>query len=93
MLHETPALEALRKWLHDDPSRSQSLIARTLGIAQPSVSRWMSAFGRPTPEHRAALEALTGIPAADWQKPGERPAPTGQPSAAATNADGDRGAA
>lgn len=69
---EIPARTALREWLSADESRSQSWLARTLNVSQPSVSAWLTGASRPEAHHREALEALTGIPADEWKTSDER---------------------
>lgn len=64
--------EALRVWIDADPERSQSTLARTLGVSQPSVSAWLAGTSRPEAHHREALELLTGIPADAWKTDVER---------------------
>lgn len=54
--------------------RGQSAIGRTLNISQAAVRQWCVGISRPEPRHRVALEALTGIPASDWDLPEERKA-------------------
>ena len=67
----TPAAEALRKYL-DESDRSQSELAATLGIKQPSVSVWLRGQARPEPHLREAIEILTGIPQHAWDTTEER---------------------
>jgi len=44
----------------------QSLVAEALGVSQASISRIASGDQRPTLEFAAIIEALYGIPCADW---------------------------
>ena len=69
----TPGAAALRAFIEDPehPERSQAWLAKTLGIAQPSVSGWLSGKSRPEDAHREALEILTGIPRTSWRRPAE----------------------
>lgn len=71
MTHPTQGAEALRDYL-SQPDRSQSELARELGISQPSVSAWLRGHSRPDPHHRTALEVLASIPAASWETDEER---------------------
>lgn len=67
----TPAAKALKKWIDDNDS-SQTAIGNALGVKQPSVNAWLKGTARPVPTLRLAIEALTSIPAADWEKKSER---------------------
>lgn len=69
---EVPARPALRRWIEAEASRSQSSLARALGVSQPSVSAWIAGPNRPEAHHREALEAITGVPADDWKTERER---------------------
>lgn len=66
----TPGAVALRTFLEDPehPERSQAWLAKTLGIAQPSVSGWISGRSRPEDAHREALEILAGIDRTAWRR-------------------------
>ena len=70
----TPAGEALRVAL--DPAtpnaRSQSDLARVLGVSQPSVSEWVRLRARPESHLRKAIERVLGIPEDDWMTDAER---------------------
>lgn len=71
--HETMARAALQAWLDGPgPERTQAALARTLGIAGPSVNGWVMGRSRPEPHLRLSLEILTGIPASDWDTDDER---------------------
>lgn len=71
MTHPTQGAEALRQYL-SDADRSQSDLASTLGISQPSVSAWLRGGSRPEPHLREAIRLLTGIPSSDWDTAEER---------------------
>lgn len=70
----TKAGEALR-WALDatNPSRemSQSDLAKSLGVKQPSVSEWVRMNTRPESHLRKAIERLLGIPENDWMTDAE----------------------
>lgn len=68
----TPGARALKQFIGDDKSRSQRFLADELSVSQPSVSAWIRGTARPEAHYRAAIEILTGIPAADWQTDEER---------------------
>ena len=65
----TPGVELLRAFLADPehPERSQAWLAKILGIAQPSVSGWLTGKSRPEDAHREALEILAGIDRTAWR--------------------------
>jgi transcriptional regulator with XRE-family HTH domain len=48
------------------PVRSQSDLARRLGVSPQAVSAWLSGAAKPEPERMAAIETLLGIPMRDW---------------------------
>lgn len=66
----TPAGRQLKDWI--ETNSSQSDVARTLGVSQPTVSAWVNGRTRPEPHLRDALVALAGISVADWELPEER---------------------
>lgn len=70
-MHESPARAKLVEWIAVD-GHSQAQIARALAVSQPSVHAWVRGAYRPEQHYRQALEALTGIPAADWELEEER---------------------
>lgn len=51
--------------------RTQTWLARTLGIRQAAVSKWVAGAARPEAHLRVAIEVLCGIPQADWMTPRE----------------------
>lgn len=65
-MRDSAGREALAAWLAALPERSQSALARALGVTQPLVATWLSGTGRPVDEMRVALEGVCGIPAAAW---------------------------
>lgn len=69
---ESRGLDKLRRWLEADDSRSQTTIAKLLGISQPSVSAWLRGRSRPDSLQRELLELHMGIPSEDWYTDGER---------------------
>lgn len=71
MTHDSAARTQLIEWLGGD-GRSQAKIAKALDVSQPSVHAWVRGAYRPEQHYRQALEALTGIPASDWELPEER---------------------
>lgn len=66
----TPAAEQLKAWI--EANSSQSAVARTLGVKQPTVSAWVNGYTRPEPHLRDALLALAGIAVLDWDLQSER---------------------
>lgn len=59
----------LRDWLRKE-RRTQEWLGERVGTHQTNVSRWV--LGRRPPLDMAlAIEALTGIPAADWIAPAD----------------------
>lgn len=71
MHHHTEGAEALTRWL-DLPGHSQAALATELEVSQPAVSAWARGVSRPEPHLRAALQLLTQIPPAAWDKVEER---------------------
>lgn len=45
-----------------------SALAEHLGCTRQAVHKWLSGETRPTIDHAAQLEELTGIPAASWRR-------------------------
>jgi hypothetical protein len=66
----TPAAKALKKWIA--ANSSQTAVATALGVKQPSVFAWLSGQARPSAHLRGAIQELTGIDPADWEKREER---------------------
>lgn len=63
----------LREWLDaNKDTRSQRVLADTLGLKQPSVSAWLRGESRPEDHLREAIEILTGIPRDSWRRPTEQ---------------------
>jgi len=64
----------LRAWIAAGPrtERSQSAVARAIGVSQPAVRLWIEGATRPEPRHRLALEVLTGIAPTAWESEEER---------------------
>ena len=58
-------------WLSSD-ERNQAVIAKALKVSRPSVHAWVNGVSRPRPHLRQALEALTGIPPAEWELQAEK---------------------
>jgi hypothetical protein len=56
----------------DGTCRSQKWLADIVGIAQPSISGWMSGRSRPEPHHREVLHRVLGIDPALWYTADER---------------------
>ncbi len=57
-------------------------VARQLGAAPATISRWLDGTTRPEPHLRAALERLFGIPADAWMTDDERTVAFGELAAA-----------
>lgn len=55
--------------------RTQTGLAKRLGVSAPSVHAWVNGDARPKLEHMLELERLYGIPVASWVEPGEGVAP------------------
>lgn len=64
--------ERLKAW-RDGRGLSQKEAGAMIGVSGPAWCEWESG-GRSPVEHRAALEVLTGIPAAAWATDREREA-------------------
>lgn len=65
----------LRGWFsgaRDGTTRPHSRLAALLGVTKPAIGYWLKGTSRPEPHLRAAIEAITGIPASDWDKDEER---------------------
>jgi len=62
------ASERLRRFMSDLPEPSQAKLAELLGASQVSVSAWLGRRKRPGLRFALAIEALTGIKPAAWQK-------------------------
>lgn len=52
-------------WLEKN-ERDQLWLARSLSVAQATVSRWMSGHRDPLAVHCVAMEKLTGVAVRDW---------------------------
>jgi len=63
---------ALRRFFAEHPKLSQYWLADALGVKQSAVSRWVVGKQRPRAHLRVALDALLGIPVADWLTAAER---------------------
>jgi transcriptional regulator with XRE-family HTH domain len=72
--HEhTLGRQLLVQWLGaEGAGRSQSKLARELGIRQSSVSLWCSGRSRPDAHLREALEVIASIPRGAWETDEER---------------------
>lgn len=71
-MQDSVGRQRLKEWLEADPSRSQAKAARALGVKQPSIFAWLNGLYRPQFPQRKAIEALTGIPAQEWDSEEER---------------------
>lgn len=72
---ETRGCVQLRGWFsgaRDGTTRPHSRLAALLGVTKPAIGYWLKGTSRPEPHLRAAIEAITGIPAGDWDKDEER---------------------
>ena len=67
---KTEGAVQLVAWLKKS-GMSQRELAETLGVKQPSVSRWLTG-GRPDPVYREAIERVTGIDRNAWLTTEER---------------------
>lgn len=45
---------------------TQVELAQKLEVTQQAISAWCRGLASPGAQRRASIEALTGIPAADW---------------------------
>jgi DNA-binding transcriptional regulator YdaS (Cro superfamily) len=74
--HASRGRRKLLRWMANGSTRErgQTAIARALDLSQAAVRQWVVGISRPEPRHRVALEALTGIPAGDWELREERKA-------------------
>lgn len=61
----TKGRSALAAWLGGD-GRSQSALARQLGVRQSSISGWVRGTSRPEHHYRLALQRMVGIDPAAW---------------------------
>jgi predicted transcriptional regulator len=52
--------------------RTQTAVAKLLGVTQPAVSSWLRGVSRPEPMYRDALQGLAGIPQDSWELASER---------------------
>jgi ribosome-binding protein aMBF1 (putative translation factor) len=65
--------ELLVCWIDKEGAgRSQSMLARKLGIGQSSISLWYHGKSRPDAHLREALEVICGIPRGAWETEKER---------------------
>jgi transcriptional regulator with XRE-family HTH domain len=55
-----------------DEGRSQSALARQLGVSPSNVNRWRSGLSRPDVGLREAVRLATGIAPGDWMTDAER---------------------
>lgn len=67
----TEGHKLLRAWLQG-AGRSQTALAKRLGVTQGAVALWIKPGHRPAEHHRAALELVTSIPATAWLTKKER---------------------
>lgn len=72
MSTKSVARTKLNDWMRSEKGRSQTSVAKLLKISPPSVHAWVKGTSRPEPHYRAALEALTGIGADEWETSSER---------------------
>ena len=68
----TRASTKLTKW-REERDLSQTALAKTLGVAQPTVSDWEAGRKTPRTKHVLAIAKLTknAVPLADWLAPSE----------------------
>jgi len=69
---QTPGRTKLLAWIAESPERTQSAIARMIGVSQPAFRNWLLGLARPEPHFRAVLRELCGIPEEDWELGEER---------------------
>lgn len=50
----------------DGVPRTQSELARRLGVTPQAVSNWVNGHGTPSMEAAAEMERIFGIPMRDW---------------------------
>jgi len=62
----TRGRDALARYIASSATRSQTSVARELGVEQATVSFWLSGKFRPDPQYRIAMQRLFGIKAEDW---------------------------
>ena len=55
-----------------DREQSVGELVAALGVSQPAVGYWVKGTSRPEGPKREALQALCGIPTADWETADER---------------------
>lgn len=65
---------ALLRYLRKKGAKSQSEIARALGVSAPSFHSWTRGTTRPEAHFRLAIERLLGIAAESWMTTEERAA-------------------
>lgn len=71
--NRTKGAVLLREWVEKpDAGRSQTELAKLLGVSQPSVSAWLRGESRPEDHHREAIEIITGIPRGLWRRDAEQ---------------------
>lgn len=73
MRYRTDAVPAVLAWMEaDKEQRTRTAIAKRLGVAHSTVSRWLKGLSRPDPAQRDAMHALAGVDPSLWQTPKER---------------------
>lgn len=68
----TTGCVALNKFLTGESGRTQSWLARALGVSQSAVSVWTKGRSRPSLVYAYAIEILAGIPMEWWTTETER---------------------
>lgn len=83
---DSKARHDLAAWLGHGEGRTQTALARALGITPSNVSRWIAGLSRPDSGLREAVRLATGIAPADWLTDSERAEETERLRRAATSA-------
>ena len=69
---DTKARHVLAAWLDQGEGRTQTALARALGVTPSNVSRWIAGLSRPDVGLREAVRLATGIASDDWMTDEER---------------------
>lgn len=69
---DSKARHVLASWLDQKEGRTQSALARALGVTPSNISRWIAGLSRPDVGLREAVRLATGIAPGDWVTDAER---------------------
>lgn len=69
---DSKARHDLAAWLGHGEGRTQTALARALGVTPSNVSRWIAGLSRPDVGLREAVRLATGIASDDWMTDEER---------------------